>query len=500
MAIDGGTESLRVGIFDCEGNKLATAKARYQSYHPHPGWAEQDASEWETALYQASRKAMAKADVNPTDILGISADATIATIVPVDQQGSPLSRAIMWMDVRADKEYEELIRIDHPALQKFPTAEWAPCKLMWLKKNLPKVFKQAYTFLEYLDWINWKLTGRFSHALSNLSARWMFDRSSGGFPTDLLKEIDLIELPDKIHGPILAPGEVIGKLKPKPAAKMDLIPGIPVIEGAPDAMAASIGVNALEAGDIMMIMGSSHCHLLTLNKEMYVNGIMGPFTDCPINGKNLLEAGQTSTGSILRWLRNLQGQADNEAFYSDMDSVAADLPVGSEGLILLDYFQGNRTPLRDPSARGAILGLSLTHQAEHLYRAVLEGVAYGTERILERFRTREIPISRLIACGGGATSELWLRIHANVSNIEIDIPTELDASLLGCAILGAAGQGIYPSPVRAASQMVRYAETVGPNPTEVNKYQFYFDRYTRTYQQNREILKDLTAKRPKDTF
>lgn len=493
LAIDSGTESLRVGIFDYSGKKINSASSGYPTFHPEASWAEQDPRDWEEALKKATIKVLDKVDIDPESIQAIVADATIGTVVPLDENQNPLQKAIMWMDVRASEEYEYLLELEHPSVKKMPTAEWVPCKLKWLKNNKPEIYRKTNTFVEQLDWINYALTGEVTHASANLTARWMFDEPGEKFPESLYSQYGIGEVSKKLSGRVLKPSEYIGGLNKELAEDFKIPADTPVFEGVPDGIAASIGVNALQDGDVMMIMGSSHCHLITLREGDYVDGIMGPFSDCPVRCRSLLEAGQTSTGSILRWLRKLAGKQGVEEFYEVMDKLADELPVGSEGLLLLDYFQGNRTPLRDPSARGTILGLSLNHELKHIYRSILEGVAYGTELILERFRDKDMPISKLIGCGGGASSDLWLSIHANVSDIEIVLPEELDASLLGCAVLGATGKGIYSSPFEAANKMVRYERSIKPSPSLTESYNFYYEKYKQAYKQNKKLLRDISS-------
>lgn len=494
LAIDGGTESLRAGIFNESGEKIAVSSVPYITYNPRPGWAEQDPSDWDHALVLVIKKVFERVDIPATDISAIVADATIGTLVPVDDHLQALSRAIMWMDVRAQEEYRELITLSHEAVNLMPTAEWAPCKLKWLKKNRPSLYGDSAYILEYLDWINWRLTGTVSHSSPNMSARWMIEDPSRGFDPELYEKYGIEEVSGKLEDNFVTPGEYIGELQPSFAEQSGMVASTPVFAGAPDGIAASLGTNALGDGDVMMVMGSSHCQLITIDHPRYIEGIMGPFKDCHIVGKSLLEAGQTSTGSVLKWFQRLQGDGEKKNYFSEMDEAASEVTVGSDDLLILDYFQGNRTPLRDPAARGTITGLSLNHESKHVYRAFLEGVAYGTELILERIRMSGVEVSKIVVCGGGAYSDLWLSIHASVSNMEIVVPVGLDASLLGCAILGASGSGAYPSVSQAASNMVRYARTVKPVSSEVDEYRFYFEQYKDLYQNNRDIFRKFAEK------
>lgn len=477
LGIDGGTESLRVGIFDRKGKRVTTGQQTYTTYHPNSGWAEQAPEEWEEALYTASKEAISSSEVQPEEIAAIAADATIATVVPVDESGDNLSRAILWMDVRAQEEYQKLLELEHESLKKFPTAEWAPCKLLWLKNQRPKLFSEAHSYLEFIDWINMKLTGSLSHAQANLSARWFYDPAEGGLPTSLYQNLGISEITDKLTGPVVPPGKKIGRLQQEPAEKMGLKIGIPVIEGVADALSAVFGTNTLDPGELMMIMGSSHVLTIPTEVKKYIDGLMGPFPGLPLSDSFIYEAGQTTTGAILDWFRDFLGEQDASNFYEIMDRKASEVEIGSEGLVLTDHFQGNRTPLRDPSKRGKLLGLSLNYKREHLYRAILEGVAYGTEMILDVLRDNSIAIDRCVACGGGATSDFWLQIHSDVSDLEIEVPEEKDASLLGCGVLAAGGSDVYSDIPTAANQMVHMTETIHPKPKNTEKYRSSYLKY-----------------------
>jgi ribulose kinase len=175
-----------------------------------------------------------------------------------------------------------------------------------------------------------------------------------------------------------------------------------------------------------------------------------------------------------------------------MGEKAEKIALGSEGLIVLDSFQGNRTPLVDPSLRGAIWGLSLSHKPEHIFRAIMEGIAYGTEFIFRQFREAGYNVSEIYACGGATRSNLWMQIHSNVSGIPIQIPEVQDAPLLGSAILAAVASEIHPTLDDAANQMVRIHVKVEPNRENHEAYQFFVDRYTETYTQLTNLMHKMT--------
>jgi len=167
--------------------------------------------------------------------------------------------------------------------------------------------------------------------------------------------------------------------------------------------------------------------------------------------------------------------------YTILNELARPIPPGSEGLIVLDYWQGNRTPYVDPEARGIIRGLSLKHTTGHLYRAIIEGIAYGTEHILRTFRSNGFVVDEMVAAGGATRSPLWMQIHADVSNVPIVLTAVPDAPALGSAILGAVAAGLFPSVQSAAEQMVHVRARIEPDPATHEAYKFYVDQYINTY-------------------
>lgn len=186
------------------------------------------------------------------------------------------------------------------------------------------------------------------------------------------------------------------------------------------------------------------------------------------------------------WAREAEEQGRDT--YDILNEQAARIPPGSEGLIVLDHWQGNRTPHTDPESRGVIWGLSLRHSPAHVARAIMEGVAYGTEHILRVFRQNKYVVDEIVACGGAVNSPVWMQIHADISNVPITLTRVSEATALGSAILAAVGAGIYPSVQEAAERMVHTAQEIEPDPVAHAAYQFYMESYLRTYPVMKELL------------
>ena len=193
---------------------------------------------------------------------------------------------------------------------------------------------------------------------------------------------------------------------------------------------------------------------------------------------------QSSTGSILKWFRQeFCKDLENKevSVYRQLDEAARKVPLGSNGLLMLDYFQGNKHPYYDGNVRGMFYGLSLSHTREDMYRAILEGVAFGTERMLDGFREKGVEVNEINIAGGTANSGLWLQIHADVSNVRVNVPSDTNATCLGCAIACAAMLKIYPSLSAAVDNMVRYERTYVPDRIRHEKYSKLYQLYKELY-------------------
>ncbi len=502
LGIDAGTESVRAAIFDEKGGCISFGASEYKTTHKHPGWAEQSVIEWEQAMIKAINQAIGKSGLNPDVIEGLSVDGTTCTVVFLDSAGRPLRDALIWMDVRAHQEAEEVAATNDPALKYVGfgnvSAEWFPCKVLWVKRHEPEIFARARTIFDLTDWLIYTLTGERTINIDTASTRWFYDVTQGGLPTSLYEAVGLGDVFEKLPSRAMRLGEVAGTLRTDIAEQTGLKAGIPIAAGGGDAFIGLLGLNAIHAGQLSLITGSSHVHIGLLDKEIHAPGIFGAYPDAVLPGKFLVEGGQVSTGSILKWFKdhfvngNLQQEARQKGvdLYDLLGAMAQDIPPGSEGLIVLDHWQGNRTPWTDPTSRGVIRGLTLRHTPAYLFRAIMEGVAYGTSVILDRMEQEGVSINELVICGGPSKSDLWMQIHADVTGKQVTIPKEQQAVVLGCAILATVGAGIYASIAEAAGQMVNIEKVIDPDMTRHAEYRFYVEQYVKTY----EALKDESRK------
>jgi FGGY-family pentulose kinase len=499
MGIDFGTGGARVGIFDREGTPLVFNGVEWETNFPRPGRAEQDPDVWWSSLVEATRGAMEKSGVSPEEIAGIAVDTTSCTVVAVDAQDRHLRPAIMWMDVRASDQAQRASETGDPALKYNGygpvSAEWGLPKSLWLKENEPETYDNAKHICDCQDWLNNRLTGEWAASINVVAAKYHYDRGVGGWPVSLYEAVGVEDVLEKFPDPVLDLGAVVGELRKEAADELGLKAGTPVAQGAIDGYSGAVGLGVTEPGKMALITGSSHAMLGQVAKPIHGQGFWGAYTDAVIPGQFTVEGGQVSTGSVVAWFKNGFAMKANEEArkrgvdpYEVLNEMARDIPIGSDGLVVIDYFQGNRTPHTDSLARGMMWGLSLGHTEAHMFRAIIEGICYGTEDAIRAMRAHDFEPRLNVVSGGPTKSELWMQMHADVSNIPISLTRVSEGPVLGSAMMAAVGAGIYPDVQTAADNMVHTEETIEPNPEAHEAYKFYVDRYIETYPAMKELM------------
>jgi FGGY-family pentulose kinase len=405
------------------------------------------------------------------------------------------------MDQRAFREAEEISATADPSLRYVSgvvSPEWMLPKALWLKRHEPAVYGQAERLIECTDWFMYRLTGEWTLSLNHVTVKWNYARPDGGWSSALLRQAGLDDLREKWPPRVVPLGKGESRLSAIAAAELGLRPGTPVAQGGVDAYLGMLGLGAVGAGDLAMIMGSSTCHLAMSARGLFGSGMLGCYPDAVVEGLYTLEGGQTATGSILNWYR--QHFAGNEAaeaertgrpVYEILDAEAAAVPPGCDGLVCLDYWQGNRCPLKDPRARGTLWGLTLSHGPGHVFRSIYEATAFGTRHILEDLETHGFTVGRIFAGGGGAKSRLWLQIHADILGRSVHLPRESEACALGSALVAAVHCGHYPNLDEAARHMVQIAGVVEPRSENKHVYDYHYAKYVETYPALRALMHAL---------
>lgn len=496
MGVDTGTQSVRVVVTDLSGNVVASDEQVYETYYPKPGWAEQKPEDWWSCFNKAVENVMDSLSAGIRySIAAVSVCSTSSTVLPVDQEGNPLADAIMWMDTRAVKEIKAINKTKHPILKYCggeDSVEWMIPKTLWIKKNQPEIYEKSYKIIEQLDWMNYKLCGNFTTSICQAACKWNYVACEGGWNEEFFNMIGLDDYKEKLVLDVKRLGDYIGTIDKDFAEKYDLNPDMMVVEGGIDAHVGMLGLGVATPGKLAMIMGTSFVQLGFAENKLELEGIWGPYNEPVIPNAWLLEGGQISAGSIIKWFMREFEVTDSYKGnpYEQMNKLVEAIEPGAEGLVALDFFQGNRTPYKDANAKGLIYGLTLSHTKGHIYRALLESVALGTKNIIDNFENQGCPVDVIVGCGGVTKDKTWMQIIADVTGKPIIVTVDPSAGGLGCAIIAAVGAKAYDNFEDATAGMVKEEYTVTPNPGLYETYQGVFEKYVEIYDQ----LKDTMAK------
>ncbi|MER6831159.1 FGGY-family carbohydrate kinase [Streptosporangium sp. NPDC000563] len=498
LALDLGTEGARAAVYDADGARLGAGDESYPTTFPRPGWAEQDPDHWWRASVHAARAALAEAG-NP-EIAGVAVATTASTVAVLDRHGRPLRPALLWMDGRASEESALTARIDHPALRysgDCDAVEWLVPKAMWLARHEPEVYRAAARVVEAVDYIVWRLTGRWAGSQMNAVCKSNYDPRGAGFPHDLYEKLGIGDLGDKLPDEIVPVGDPVGPLGPDAREQLGIVGPAVVASGGIDAHLSLLAVGGAREGRVSIVCGTSNAFVTEIAEPVFPSTVWGPYPDALREGHWLVEGGQVSAGSVLAWAgERLIGRPRSEI--GGLIEAAAALPPVEHGLIVLDYFMGNRTPLRDPRLRGAVLGLTLASTPEQVYRAAVEGVAYGTRQVIDSFVAGGIGVQEIFVSGGIRHNELWLQTTADVLGRPISLATGDNLTLRACSVIASVGAGRYASLAEAAAHYEPRIRVVEPVAEHRNPYRQGYDDYLAATAATTAIAHRLSAPRRGD--
>jgi xylulokinase len=519
LALDLGTSALKLALFTTRGETVGSAVERYPLHLLGHGGVEQDPEDWWRAVVRGTRRLLAATEVDPGRVVGLGCSAQWSGTVAVDRDGRPLARALIWMDSRGA---EQIRRVTGgvPTLQGYGLRKlitWirrtggAPghsgkdtvAHILYVRDREPATYGRTHKFLEPRDWLNQRLTGRFATTPDAVSLLWAADvRDPNAVRYDhrLLRMtgLDRDKLPDLVPA-----ATVLGGLRREVADELRLPASAQVVTGAPDIMASAIGSGAVHDFDTHLCIGTSSwlvCHVPYKKTDLFHNMASLPSA---IPGRYLLANEQESAGVCLAELRsNVLFPRDEPApagtgedDYAAMLALARQVPPGSDGLIFTPWVNGERTPVDDRTVRGGFFNQSLGATRGHLVRAVLEGVAYNSRWLLtyvERFVKRRV--DTITAVGGGARSELWCQIHADVlDRVVLQARDPALASARGAALqaLVALGHLRWDE----VADAVPIARTFEPDPGRRRVYDALFPEFVNLYRSTRGIYARLNAHR-----
>ena len=522
LGLDFGTLSVRALIVDArDGRTVAEAVSEY----PHgvmdsalpdgtplpPRFALQHPQDYLDSMTAAIRKALATAHtaegITPEDIAAMGVDFTACTMLPVDGTGTPLcldpafaadphAYVKLWKHHGATCEADEINALAAargeswlPSYGGTVSCEWMLPKILETLRKAPAVFEATHRFTEAADWISRMLTGSETHAAAFAGYKGLWH--GGQYPSDeFLSALDPALkglIGGKISPRVDPVGGVAGRLSGRGAALTGLPEGTPVALPMIDAHAALPALGMTRAGDLTVILGTSTCHILNTAEAKEVTGICGYVQDGVIPSLCTYEAGQAAVGDCFDWFVKycvpaIYTEAARDAgvsIHAYLRSLAEKKAPGESGIVALDWWNGNRSILVDPTLTGVITGLTLATRPEDIYRALIEATAFGTRVIVEQYRSFGIPISRVIAAGGIARKDpLMMQIYADVLNIPLAVSTATQAGALGSAVYAAVAGGLYPTVTDAADAMAAKVERVyTPSAEAVEAYEGLYRRY-----------------------
>ena len=524
IGVDFGTESGRAVLVDISnGKEIATAVYPYSNgviaeklpdtnIRLEPDWALQDPQDYVRVFQNTIPAVLKESGVNPDDVIGIGIDFTACTMLPAKADGTPLSdlpeyrsHPHAWVKLwkhhaaqpEADKINETARAMNEGWLDRYGgkiSSEWFFSKTLQIVNEAPEIYEAADRLIEAADWVVWQLTGTETRNSCTAGYKAIWSKRDGFPSTDyfaFLHPLLATVIEDKLSTDIRPVGERAGGLSEQAAQWTGLKPGTAVAIANVDAHVAVPATTVIEPGRMVMIIGTSTCHMVLGTEERIVPGMCGYVEDGIISGFFGYEAGQSCVGDHFAWfVENCVPAAyEQEArergldIHQLLEEKAAPFKPGESGLLALDWWNGNRSVLVDVDLTGLLIGATLATKPEEIYRALIEATAYGSRIIIESFQNNGVPIHQLVACGGlPEKNKLLMQIYADVTGLPIKVSASNQTSALGSAMFGAvaAGKGLggYDSIYEAAKVMAHLKdEMYVPNPENQEVYEKLYADY-----------------------
>lgn len=531
LGVDIGTYESKGVLTTVDGRVVATRVRPHTLSIPRQGWAEHDAeADWWGDFCAITRGLLADTGIPPAEILAVGCSAIGPDMLPVDERCRPLRPAVLYgIDTRATEEIaylegllgrETIYRRCGAAL----SAQSVGPKILWLKNHEPELYRRAHKIVGGTTFLVARLTGRYviDH-YTCASFHPLYDLEEGRWAEDLCRPI--IE-PERLPE-ITWTTDIAGTVTAEAAQETGLAEGTPVTTGAVDAAAEAVSVGVVGPGQMMLMYGTTLFMIEVMARRITDPRLYSAPYQFP--GTHALMAGMATTGALTRWFRDnfapdlveAEKRGGMNAYAALAEAVAGapagvagsagaassaslampagsaisttpGIPPGSEGLIVLPYFSGERTPLNDPAARGVMFGLTLAHTRAHVYRAVLESVGYGIRHHLDVLSEIGAAPETLVAVGGGTKNPLWLQIVSDICGRPQKVPAVTTGAAYGDAFLAGLGIGLFPS-YDAIHDWVRDARTITPDPAATAAYHPYYQHYRDLYLRTKDLMHSLGA-------
>jgi xylulokinase len=493
LGLDIGTTSTIGILIETEAFRtLATAERPSALRSPHPGWAEADPEAWWDNVGEVCHELFTRAGIRAGDVAAVGVTGMLPALVALDSEGRAVRPSIQQSDARTGAEVLALREeMDEAAFLRRTgngiNQQLLAPKLRWLARHEPEARARIATVLGSYDLIVHRLTGAFS-----VERNWALEAGFLNLATGRVAE-DLLALAGLTPGqlpPVREGHEIVGKVTAAAAAHTGLARGTPVVAGCADHIASAFVAGVQGPGDCLLKFGGAGDLLLATKAPRPDPRLFLDYHIVP--GLFMPNGCMAASGSVLSWFRTRLGGGRS---YAELDALAETSPPGARGLVALPYFLGEKTPLHDPTARGAFVGLGLHHEVGDLWRALLEAVVMGFRHHLEVAREIGYPITRLMASDGGARSRVWMRIAADALQMPIRLLEGHPGSCLGAAFVAAMGVGALDRWGDIA-RFVRAAATVEPDPAAAPAYDALYQDYREAYERLRPLMARRAAQEP----
>ncbi|MCL2701623.1 MAG: xylulokinase [Phycisphaerae bacterium] len=491
LGIDIGTSGTKALVMDADGAVIATATAEHPIFSPKPGWSEQRPDDWWASAVAATRAVVKKAKIDARQIAGIGLSGQMHGLVITDGAGKPLRNSLIWNDQRTASQCAEIedavggrnkliSLVGNKAMTSFTLT-----KLLWVRKHEPKIYDRVKHFLLPKDYVRLKLTGEYVGEVSDMSGTLMLDQKKRNWSKEI---IDIFQIDASILPPVVESQEITGRLTKAAAAALGLCEGVPVVGGGGDQPAGAVGNGVVAQGLMSATMGTSG--VVFVHSPEYVTNPHGKVqTFCSsVAGEYCMFGCILAAGGSYQWYRNVLGATEiAEAKKKKVDpyelltAQAAAAPAGCEGLFFLPYLTGERTPHADPNARACWIGMHNRTTKNELVRSVLEGVTFAMNDALTAFRERNVAIKEIRLSGGGARSEFWRQLQADIYGTTCVTINAEEGPAYGVALLAAVGTGRFKDVRQACKAGIRITRTVKPQAKLKKLYETHYAQYQRLY-------------------
>lgn len=475
IGVDLGTSAVKLLLMDGEGKICKIVSKEYPLYFPHPGWSEQNPTDWFTQSMEGIKELTQ--DIDKSQVAGIGCGGQMHGLVTLDEKDEVIRPAILWNDGRTGEETDYLNNvIGKDKLSQYTAniafAGFTAPKILWMQKNEPENFKRVEKIMLPKDYLAYRLTGSFCTDVSDASGMLLLDVKNRCWSKEML---EICGIKEEQLPKLYESWQVVGTLKPEIAKELGLSEQVKVVAGAGDNAAAAVGTGTVGDGQCNISLGTSGTIFISSkNFGVDENNALHSFDHA--DGSYHLMGCMLSAASCNKWwAEEILGTSD---FAKEQEGITK---LGENNVFYLPYLMGERSPHNNPDARAVFFGMSMDTTRADMTQAVLEGVAFGLRDSLEVARSLGIHIERTKICGGGAKSPLWCKIMANVLGIKVDLLESEEGPSMGGAMLAAVACGEYPSVKAAADAIVRVVDTIEPEPELVEKYEKKYRQFAKIY-------------------